>query len=115
MPFELWFVERKDLQLLAKLKRGTKQEFPKSRLPFESSIDDDILDPSSKMETTPSDERELQGQQSRRRQQSGGLHTKPQSEAHAYQFDRNRVAATAYRIRKKEETEKAQHNFTEGR
>jgi len=115
MPFEQRFVEPKDLRSLATFEVETTQEFLKVRLPSESSIDDDILDPSSTMETAPSEEREQIAQESRRRRPSGARRIKPKSEMHAYRLDQNRVAATAYRMRKKEEMKKVQHNFTEVR
>jgi len=115
IPFEQRFVEPKDLQSLATFEVETTQEFPKMRLPSESSIDDDILDPSSTLEIALSEEREQIAQASRKRRQLGARRIKPKSETHAYRLHQNRVAATAYRMREKEEMEKVRHNFTESR
>ena len=115
MLFEQGVIEPKDLHPLATWEGETIQESPKMRLPFESSINDDILDPTSTIEIAPSEEREHKPQQPRTRRRSGPRRIMPRSETHAYQLDRNRVAATAYRNRKKEEMENVQHNFKQGR
>ena len=96
---------------LAMLKGGMTQASLEMRSASEISINNDIFEPSPTTDMASAQERGKKPQQPRNRRQSSGRRIKPQSETHAYQLDRNRVAATAYRCRKKEEMEKMQHNL----
>lgn len=115
ISFEPGLNVSKHLLAKALLEGEMTQASSEMRSTSNMSINNDIIEPSPTLGVGPYEKQEHRPQQLRKRRQLKRRRIKPQSEMHALQLNRNRLAATAYRYRKKEEMEKMQHDFEKGK